>query len=285
MKDRELRDDPPASRGFRAAAAPRAAALEGVHSRNDPEIAIGARGAARGGRRRAAGRRGLRADGALAPTSSTSTSPSRSSSCTPPGRRRRSSAAIAAAARARAGRLGALQPRLPPPRDAPRRGRDAGRGAAAADPPGTAFVYQGDEIGMANGPGGEPPHRPRRARRRIATRCSGTPSPGGGFSTGERLAAADRSRAAQRRGPARGPRLASASLPAADRACARELARRDRARSTPRRGCSPTRAARTWSRSTSPTQPLAAPVRGEVVLATGLDAADSGPLIGRRSGV
>ena len=49
MKDRELRDDPPASGAAGAAAARRARrALDPVHSRNDPEIALGARGAARG---------------------------------------------------------------------------------------------------------------------------------------------------------------------------------------------------------------------------------------------
>ena len=40
--------------------------------------------------------------------------------------------------------------------------------------PGTAFVYQGDEIGLANGPGRDPPYD-RFGRDHFATRCSGTP--------------------------------------------------------------------------------------------------------------
>ena len=49
--------------------------------------------------------------------------------------------------------------------------------------PGAAFLYQGDEIGMPNGPGHEPPDRPGRPGPRFATRCNGTRA--GGFTTGE----------------------------------------------------------------------------------------------------
>jgi glycosidase len=50
--------------------------------------------------------------------------------------------------------------------------------------PGTAFIYQGDEIGLANGPGADPPYdRAGRDPMRHPMQWDATPS--GGFSTGE----------------------------------------------------------------------------------------------------
>ena len=50
--------------------------------------------------------------------------------------------------------------------------------------PGTAFVYQGDEIGMPNGPGHDPPYdRVGRDRLRHPMQWDGSPT--GGFTTGE----------------------------------------------------------------------------------------------------
>ena len=64
--------------------------------------------------------------------------------------------------------------------------------------PGTAFVYQGDEIGMLDGPGGDPPEdRDGRDRARHPMQWSGDPA--GGFTTGRRLAPAGRPRGAERR--------------------------------------------------------------------------------------
>jgi alpha-glucosidase len=60
-------------------------------------------------------------------------------------------------------------------------------GAAAAlllSLPGAAFIYQGDEIGTPNGPGGDPPHdRAGRDPMRHPMQWDATPS--GGFTTGE----------------------------------------------------------------------------------------------------
>ncbi len=64
MKDPELRDEPPALGPPPLPLHPELAALGEVHARNHPEITLGAGGVARGGRRRAAGRRGLPARGA-----------------------------------------------------------------------------------------------------------------------------------------------------------------------------------------------------------------------------
>src|SRR5215210_5794233 len=50
--------------------------------------------------------------------------------------------------------------------------------------PGTAFVYQGDEIGMVDGPGATPP-RDRAGRDSHRHPMQWDPSPGGGFSDGE----------------------------------------------------------------------------------------------------
>jgi alpha-glucosidase len=49
--------------------------------------------------------------------------------------------------------------------------------------PGTAFVYQGDEIGLANGPGHEPPYD-RVGRDSFRHPMQWEASPGGGFTTG-----------------------------------------------------------------------------------------------------
>jgi alpha-glucosidase len=50
--------------------------------------------------------------------------------------------------------------------------------------PGTAFVYQGDEIGMPNGPGHDPPYD-RAGRDPMRHPMQWDPSPTGGFTTGE----------------------------------------------------------------------------------------------------
>ena len=49
--------------------------------------------------------------------------------------------------------------------------------------PGTAFIYQGDEIGMGNGPGANPP-RDRIGRDSFRHPMQWDASPGGGFTTG-----------------------------------------------------------------------------------------------------
>ena len=49
--------------------------------------------------------------------------------------------------------------------------------------PGTAFIYQGDEIGLADGPGADPPFdRAGRDRHRHPMQWDATPN--GGFTTG-----------------------------------------------------------------------------------------------------
>ena len=79
--------------------------------------------------------------------------------------------------------------------------------------PGAVFVYQGDEIGMADGPGARSADRPRRPRRRTATRCAGTTT---------RRTAASRARA-RGRGcrPSRSTAAAWRSRPATRTPCSR----------------------------------------------------------------
>ena len=72
--------------------------------------------------------------------------------------------------------------RLP---DRVRHGNERAAALLALTLPGTVFVYQGDEIGMANGPGGDPPiDRYGRDAFRHPMRWSDT-EPHGGFTTGE----------------------------------------------------------------------------------------------------
>ena len=88
--------------------------------------------------------------------------------------------------------------------------------------PGVAFVYQGDEIGMAEGPGRDPPlDRAGRDRTRHPMQWDGTPL--GGFTTGEPWLPVVDAPAAQRRRPARRPGLDARASPAAAIALRREL--------------------------------------------------------------
>jgi glycosidase len=70
--------------------------------------------------------------------------------------------------------------------------------------PGTAFIYQGDEIGMGNGPGANPP-RDRVGRDSFRHPMQWDASPGAGFTTGTPwlplVDPAERSVAAQRDDP------------------------------------------------------------------------------------
>jgi alpha-glucosidase len=72
------------------------------------------------------------------------------------------------------------------PRLATRLGERAARAAAVLllTLPGAAFVYQGDEIGIADGPEGDPP-RDRAGRDRHRNPMCWEPGPHGGFTKGE----------------------------------------------------------------------------------------------------
>ena len=100
-RTRELRDDPPADEPVRPAAARGGGEARADALAQRARHRAGARRDPRGGRRRAAGRRGLPAErGSWRPTSSTSTRRSRSSCCTRPGTPSALRAAIEAGARA-----------------------------------------------------------------------------------------------------------------------------------------------------------------------------------------
>ena len=268
MKDRELRDDPPAS-GRPALPVPaELAAIDQVRSRNEPEIDLGARGAARGGGRRAPGRRGLSADrGAGARTSSTSTSRSASSSCTRAGTPRRC-ARRRSPRRAGSGGVAWVLSNHDFPRLATRLGRTRARGAALLllTLPGPAFVYQGDEIGMVDGPGAEPPRRSLRPRRLPPPDAVGRVAHGR-LHDRRAVAAAGRPGGAQRRRPAARPRLDPVALPAPDRAAARARAA-SFGSSTRRPSSSPSRAAEHLIAVNAGERPAAAPPHGEVLLAS-----------------
>ena len=248
MKDAELRDDPPAAAEPPLPLHPEQAALDTVHSRNDPESAI-----ALAALREAAGEALLVGEVYLpsamlprylehldlafafeflhAPWSAPELRRGRS-----PRRLRWSGVAWVLSNH-----------------DFPRLATRLGEAAAPAAAmllltlPGTAFVYQGEEIGMVNG-SYEGHDRFGRDGQRHPMQWE--PEPGGGFSEGEPwMGLTDperRSVAAQRDDP--GSLLGA--LPAPDRAAAR-AARAAGAAGGAARACSPSAAASTPSRSTS----------------------------------
>ena len=175
VKDAELRNDPPASGPL-----PVFAARRGRRAR--PRLL---RQPARGHRRRwrrcgkrpatrCSSARSISRRRSTRATSSTSTSRSRSSSCSRRGRRRRcerrSSRPLALE------RVAWVLSNHDFDRLATRVGEQNVRAAAELllTLPGAAFMYQGDELGLPNGPGHEPPYD-RPGATGSATRCSGTP--------------------------------------------------------------------------------------------------------------
>ena len=184
MKDRELRDDPAATRRPGASRAGRAGGdrpgplAQRPRDRPRPRRAAGGRG-----RRAAWSARSTCRPPAWPRTSSTWTSRSRFEllhSTWDPARLR--------AVVAEASELGGVAWVLSNhdfPRLASRLGERAARGAALLllTLPGTAFVYQGDELGMGDGPQGEPPvDRFGRDAYRNPMQWDGSPT--GGFTTG-----------------------------------------------------------------------------------------------------
>ena len=181
VKDATLRDDPPARRAPPLPLHPEAATLDPVHSRNDPDVGIALRAL-----REAAGRRVLVGEVYL-PSDSLATylesldlvfafevlhAPAEAGAL-------RGAIEVAAGIRGIAWVLSNHDfPRL-----ATRFGpRHAGAAAVLLlTLPGPAFVYQGDEIGMPDGPGGDPP---RDRAGRDAHRHPMQWTPDGGFTTG-----------------------------------------------------------------------------------------------------
>ena len=161
------------------------------------------------------------------------------------------------------------------PRLATRLGEHATRAAAMLllTLPGTAFVYQGDEIGMVNGPGGDPPidlagRDPQRHPMQWRA------EPGGGFSSGEPwlplIDPGRRSVEAQREDPASLLHLYRRLI-----GLRRELRGEIEILDAPPGMLAYSRGAHVIAINLTD-EPLAAPVRGEVVLATGLEAGTPG---------
>ena len=90
--------------------------------------------------------------------------------------------------------------------------------------PGSAFIYQGDEIGMADGPGARPP-LDRHGRDGFRHPMQWEAEPHGGFTDRVPWLALDRSPRSQRRRAARRARLDARALPRPDRVAARASAR------------------------------------------------------------
>ena len=78
----------------------------------------------------------------------------------------------------------ALQPRLRPRRSRDRGGQQRVAAMLLLTLPGPAFVYQGDEIGLARRPGRRSARRPLTAATAPATRCSGAPGRAAGSRPG-----------------------------------------------------------------------------------------------------
>ena len=124
--------------------------------------------------------------------------------------------------------------------------------------PGAVFVYQGDEIGMADGPGRRPAPRSRRPRRPPPPDAAGTTTaPHGGFTTADAepwlpAIAVDGGGVAQQRAAAR---LDARAVPRPHRRAPRARPRPASSSTTSPTACSPTAAGPTTSsRSTPPTR-------------------------------
>jgi glycosidase len=184
MKDRALRDDPPATREFPLPLHPELAELDGVHSRNDPEITVALEAL-----REAAGDALLVGEVYL-PMEGLADyleqldlvfafefqhAPWRA-------------AELERVLSATAGVDGIawVLSNHDFPRLATRVGGRFTRAAALLllTLPGAAFVYQGDEIGMTDGPGGDPP-RDRAGRDPHRHPMQWESDADGGFSSGE----------------------------------------------------------------------------------------------------
>ncbi len=188
LKDPELRDDPPASAPPPLPELGEAGTLEHVHSRNAPDIGIALEAL-----RDAVGDETLLVGEVYVPASQLAPylehvdcafafellhAPWRAAACR---------AAIAAALdpAGAAGRIAWVLSNHDFPRLPDRVGARNARAAAllALTLPGAVFVYQGDEIGMADGPGGDPPHdRAGRDRHRHPMRWDDE-APHGGFTS------------------------------------------------------------------------------------------------------
>ncbi|HEX5956957.1 MAG TPA: alpha-amylase family glycosyl hydrolase [Solirubrobacterales bacterium] len=184
MKDRELRDERPARAPFPLPLHPELAALEGVRSRTDPEITI-----ALDALREAAGDAVLVGEvyvpsAALGPYLERLDLAFAFEFLHAPWEAAAMRRAIAAVAQLE--RVAWVLSNHDFPRLATRLGDRAARAAAVLllTLPGAAFIYQGDEIGMPDGPEGDPPEdRAGRDRHRNPMQWSAEPL--GGFTKGE----------------------------------------------------------------------------------------------------
>jgi alpha-glucosidase len=184
IKDAELRDDPPATGTFPLPLRPEAATLEHVYSGNRPEV-----GEALAALRQAAGEAFLVGEVYLG----TSEYPRYLEHLDlvfafellfSPWRAERLRAAIDPAVEL--GRVAWVLSNHDFPRLATRLGREHVRDAATLllTLPGTAFVYQGDELGLEDGPGAEPPYD-RAGRDKHRHPMQWDASRNGGFTDGE----------------------------------------------------------------------------------------------------
>ena len=239
LKDAGLRDDPPAPAPAAASAA-RSSDARPPHSATRPTSGLPSRRCARPPATRSSSARSTCRPPASRPISShLDAAFSFELLHAPLGRRAPCAPRIEAALEPPAGRrLGALQPRLRracPTVVGPENAR--GRRSCCSRCRGSAFVYQGDEIGMADGPGRDPP-LDRAGRDAHATRCSGTATARGRVHE-RRAVAAGRRRRRRGTSPRRSATAASTLASTASLiALRRELRRRARTSSTRPTACS-----------------------------------------------
>ena len=227
LKDPQLRDDPPASAPPLLPEHADVAALQSVHSRNAPDI-----GAALELLRRAAGDETLLVGEVYLPSAQLAPYLEHVDSAFAfellhaPWEAGAIRAAIASAldAGGSEGRIAWVLSNHDFPRLPDRVGVRNTRAAAllALTLPGAVFVYQGDEIGMADGPGGDPPHdragpRPPPPPDALGRRAAARRLHGGGR---DALASRDRGRRRRRRAAVSRRRLGARAVPRPDRAAA-----------------------------------------------------------------
>ena len=166
LKDPELRDDPPATEPFRCPSTPSTGSLQHTHSRNAPDIGHGLAALREAARRRVPGRRGVPPVAELGPYLEHLDAAFSFELSMRRGPRERAARDRGRARAAGTGRSPGCSPTTTSRASRRASGEHNVRAAALLllTLPGIVFLFQGDEIGMGDGPGRPTPPDDRAGR-------------------------------------------------------------------------------------------------------------------------